>query len=347
MALYNLGGGGGGNGWPDNGGTEPGVIDWSHLPGGANPFDPQPTTPTTAPTTPTPTGYTPSEKPLTDADLEKVAGGKQSKAPGVTTPTTPAYVNLSDPLHKAIWDAYAKKGKTPRDQADFQYWVDKVNQTGGWDNPGNQAYWLNRFASDQGGVGDYQERPEAGGQPGGGASAPAGGGIFSDPATAAWEKALNALVVKLQGPAYTPEQQALIQTSVHEPIQQANDAAHQALIRNLAGRNLNPKDGIAQDQSNQIDRFYQQQKDLADRGFATNAINLGNQNQLQALGLLKEVPQYADSRLDLALRTMAPNNVNPLSALQTYLSQNNINDQQSQQYWAAIATALATLFGGK
>ena len=80
-----------------------------------------------------------------------------------TTGTPPSYVDLKDPTQKAVWDAFQKKGKTPRDQADFQYWVGKINSTGGWSDPGNQSYWLGRMAQDQGGVGDYQERPESGG----------------------------------------------------------------------------------------------------------------------------------------------------------------------------------------
>lgn len=379
MALYDLGGGGGGGGW-----TDPGVIDWSKLPGGQNPFDPaNPTTPN--PTTPA-NPFAPTEKPvatapgapgstlpngmhdpsvpqprfapeLTNADLEKVAGGKQSNTPGVTpqSPTMPAYVNANDPTQAAVYAAFQQKGITPRDQQDFQYWVDKINQTGGFGDAGNKAYWLQRMAQSQGGVGDYLQRPEAGSAPSSapnsaqGAPPPANGSgtVFSDPATAAWEKALNALVTKLQGPAYTPEQQALIHTSVTEPITQAQDAAHQALIRNLAGRNITPTSGIAQDQGAQLDRYFQQQRDLADRGFATNAIGVQNQNQLSALDLLKQVPQYADSRLSLALATMAPQSVNPLNAMNTYLNQNNLSDQQTQQYWLALGQALATLFGGK
>lgn len=91
--------------------------------------------------------------------------------PGGTNTTTtttntasqaPTYVNTSDPIQAAVWAAFQQKGMVPRDQADFQYWVDRINQTGGW-TQANQNYWLSRMAQSAGGVGDYSGAPEAGG----------------------------------------------------------------------------------------------------------------------------------------------------------------------------------------
>ena len=73
-----------------------------------------------------------------------------------------------DAARAAVQAAFQKKGLKPRDQADEDYWVNRINQTGGWNNPQNQQYWLERMAAGQGGVGDYLERPEAGGGGGGG-----------------------------------------------------------------------------------------------------------------------------------------------------------------------------------
>lgn len=90
--------------------------------------------------------------------------------PTATPPTgggVPSYVNLNDPIHAAIWQAFQKKGLTPRDQTDFQYWVTHASGNGGWANEGNRNYWLSRFDQAKGGVGDYEERPENGGAPSG------------------------------------------------------------------------------------------------------------------------------------------------------------------------------------
>lgn len=104
-----------------------------------------------------PTGSNPTGAP---------AGGGSA----ATTPA-PSYVNAADPVQAAVWKAFQAKGITPRDASDFQYWVNKASTTnGGWTNPDNQKYWLDRMAQSQGGVGDYQERPEAGAAAGTGAT---------------------------------------------------------------------------------------------------------------------------------------------------------------------------------
>lgn len=86
---------------------------------------------------------------------------EQTAPPVGTQPTV-------DASRAAVQAAFQKKGLKPRDQADEDYWVNRINQTGGWNNPQNQQYWLERMAAGQGGVGDYLERPEAGGGGGGG-----------------------------------------------------------------------------------------------------------------------------------------------------------------------------------
>lgn len=87
---------------------------------------------------------------------------------------TPSYYNASDPIQQAVWGAFQAKGINPRDQADFQYWVDKINQSGGlangYQNTGGSGTWADRMASANGGVGDYRTggAPIAGGTMGGG-----------------------------------------------------------------------------------------------------------------------------------------------------------------------------------
>lgn len=90
----------------------------------------------------------------------------------------PPYVNLNDPVQAAVWQSFQKKGITPRDQGDFQYWVDNINQTGGFGDAGNKQYWLDRMAQSSGGTGDYGQ-----GSAGAGAGSPSGGpgGFSFDP----------------------------------------------------------------------------------------------------------------------------------------------------------------------
>lgn len=339
MAMYNLGGGG----WdePANGGNEPGYVDWSKLPGGVNPFG--------TGTNP----YAPTEHPIATAPTMPGA----SPTIATTGPTFHHYPTANDFLLGTLNDKTNTIHPTElansansmyglQSGSGAQYYAAGAHGPGSQEIIGLPGGYFAHENNDPNAPWHWVVNNEGAG--GGGASGGAGAsGVFSDPATAAWEKALNALVARLQGPAYTPEQQALIQTSVHEPIQQSADAAHQALIRKISGSGYAPTSGIAQDQGNQIDRFYAQQKDLADRGFATNAINLGNQNQASAVDYLKQIPQYADQRLQLALQAMAPQNVNPLSAMNSFLGQQNLSDAQTQQYWLMIGQTLASLFGGR
>lgn len=113
-----------------------------------------------------------------EAQAYRGTGGQKIDNGAGGQTTVPSYVNMNDPASAAVWKAFQTKGIQPRDQGDFQYWVDKINQTGGWGNQDNQNYWLSRMAQAQGGVGDYGGAPEGGGVGGPGlqANTPGGGG---------------------------------------------------------------------------------------------------------------------------------------------------------------------------
>jgi hypothetical protein len=111
-----------------------------------------------------PTGVTLPPPTLTPPPTGTVTAGTSTL--GTTTNNLknapPSFVNINDPVQEAVWAAFAQKNISPRDQGDFQYWVDKINQTGGWANPSNKSFWLSRMAQPQGGVGDYSGAPETG-----------------------------------------------------------------------------------------------------------------------------------------------------------------------------------------
>lgn len=89
-------------------------------------------------------------------------GGSAAGLPHGTPPATGSGSSSGDPARDAVMAAFAKKGITPND-GEVDYWLGKIKDTGGWDKPDNQSYWLSRMAQDQGGVGDRQGRPETGG----------------------------------------------------------------------------------------------------------------------------------------------------------------------------------------
>lgn len=334
-------------------------------------------------------------------------------ATGASSSGAPSYVNTNDPLQAAVWAAYQKKGITPRDQSDFQYWIDRINQTGGWSNPGNQSYWLARMAQAAGGVGDYSGAPEAGSGGSGTGSGSGGitsGGVFTDPATANWEALLNKAVgqlqtpftpqdlgpleeymrsyfKQLQGPAYTPEQTDLIQTQAIDPLTRQRDQTRQQIIERFAAQGMGPSSGPVQQALADLDRAYASTSTTARSNFATQAIGLQKQQQqlatqigasltglensqqgsnearlLQAVGLLGQIPQLADSRLALANQTLNSGGLNPISllGLQNQLSAQQLQNSQyntgqantygyqsalqQQQFMAQLAQLISGLF---
>ena len=95
-----------------------------------------------------------------------------ANAPPGGSAATGASPSSGNPGEAAVRAAFAKKGLTPSPD-DVAYWVGKINETGGWQNPGNQKYWLDRMANPTSGVGTVGV---GGGGGGGGAFAGAPGG---------------------------------------------------------------------------------------------------------------------------------------------------------------------------
>jgi hypothetical protein len=99
--------------------------------------------------------------------IKKAAGTPaepNAPKPSGNTSGLPAWAskyNTNDPATLAVVQSFAKKGIEPR-PGDVDYWVGKINQTGGWANEGNKSYWLDRMSSQYGGVGDYGESGKVG-----------------------------------------------------------------------------------------------------------------------------------------------------------------------------------------
>jgi hypothetical protein len=150
------------------------------------------------------------------------AGGGVQALPGSMSQqqgAAPAYYNAQDPTHQAVMNAFQQKGIQPRDAADFNYWVDHINQSGGLEkgyaNEGGTGTWIDRMASGSGGVGDY-------GQGGGGGQMTMGGGMgMSDAERSAYGVPSGGYKSNPYGGGWdSPEVPAWLKDPYHLPTQQ-------------------------------------------------------------------------------------------------------------------------------
>lgn len=201
-------------------------------------------------------------------------GYAPTTTPGTPTQQVASYVNGNDPTQTAVWQAFAAKGIQPRDQADFQYWVDKMNA-----DPNNRQYWLNRMAQAQGGVGDYSN---GGGSLGGASSSASGFGLF-DPQTQAQIK--QAFLARLGGLSkpITADDPAIAGAIGANRLtgQRALEEAEKAIAeRNYAHGTLNTAGfGQQQDQARETEGAMEAQ-------FAGNAVSQAQQQREQLLNQL-------------------------------------------------------------
>lgn len=188
-----------------------------------------------------------------------------------------------------------------------------------------------------------------------GSGFPAQGQTFSDPATQQWEQLVRQLVEQMTvpQPTWTDAQMDLMQTQSLDPLERQRTAAKQQQAQRLAQRNIQPGSGIFDEAMASIDRQFNQMRTQTQAGFATQAIGREDQlfannetRALNAANLFKQIPQYADSRLQLAANTLIPSNPAQLLSLQSQFQgqaaqQSLIQQQQSQQFWAMLAQMLS------
>lgn len=232
-----------------------------------------------------------------------------------------------------------------------------------------------------------------GGDSGNGGSGGAGtnttGQIFDDPATAAYEQLIDALTKQLstpyaapdyqssldqlkayqqqlQGPAYTPQQEDLIQTQSTDPIASARDAARQQIIQHFAALGQSPTSGTVQAALLQSDNSFATQRTQAQSAFAANAVNFQRQNAataaslgpqiagletsnnannesraLQAANLAGIIPALAQSRIAAANGVLQP--INPASLIPSLLSANQTGYQNTSDFVNGILKLLEGL----
>ena len=192
------------------------------------------------------------------------------------------------------------------------------------------------------GVGDgTNERAMAGGR-GGGLNAPgASGSAFSDPATSQWEQIVRNLVDRLNT-GIPDSAKELQQTQALDPLERQKQQMRQQESLRLSQRGIQPGSGVYDDAMRNIDRQFNELRTKTQAGFANTWAQNEDNRMLQAANLFKQIPQYQDTRLQLAQGTMIPTNVGSLLSLQQ--QGNQFDAQQQQQFYAQLMEALGQLF---
>ena len=179
---------------------------------------------------------------------------------------------------------------------------------------------------------------------------------------------------QLQQPGYTPAQQDLMQTQSLDPLERQRQAAREQVTQRFAQKGV--QGGVVEKALQDVDRQFNEMRTGTQSRFALNQITQDQQRQqqaaqvgaslsqaqqaaatndegrmMQALSLMFQIPQYADTRLSLANSVMQPLNATSLlSALGNINASNqgqqNVNSQQNSQMWAQLGQLLAQAFGG-
>lgn len=227
--------------------------------------------------------------------------------------------------------------------------------------PGMSGYDWDPWQNGLGwGLASYDPRVTGEAVGGGGQSAPPTtpanpNAVFNDPATVQWEKLLRDAVAAMhvQQPTWTPSQLETQQTQILDPMMQQQDAEIQQAIEWGARHGQQPNSGPVLQRIDDVKRRYsvlrtQAQSQIANQSIQRDDALFRNneQRQVNAVNLMRQIPQLADSRLQLAMQSMM--NANPQSLLnvqQQYSQQAQQNSQYQQQqdaqFWAQMAQLIA------
>lgn len=203
-------------------------------------------------------------------------------------------------------------------------------------------YWLYRMSIGDGAeaVRTGQAKPfdHGGGSGGGGVSN--GPTAFSDPATQQWEQIVRQLTDRLNNPM--PESaKELQQTQALDPMERQRATMKQQTAQRLSQRGITPTSGTWEQAMTDIDRQFNELRTRTQAGFANSWAQNEENRMLNAANLFKQIPQYQDSRLELARNTLIPTNVGSLLQMQQNANQND--QMQSQAFWQNLAKTIADL----
>lgn len=176
----------------------------------------------------------------------------------------------------------------------------------------------------------------------------------------------------LQQPGYTAAEQDLMQTQALDPLERQRQAARQQVTERFAKSGV--QGGLVERAMQDVDRQFNQMRTTTQGNFASQQIqdNRNRQQQaaqvgaalsqaqqaaatndegrmMQALALLFQIPQYADTRLSLANQSLQSLNPASLIAAMTSINsanqnQGNTNTNNNNALWSQIGSLLAGLF---
>ncbi len=329
---------------------------------------------------------------LSQADYNQLnPSGPQATAARAANPSlgAPTYGgNPNDPayIQSVLRQWGGQPGVNPSVNADPGYWQRRMLETGGL-QPSNLDYWQRLAMTPEGGRSDA---PSGGGGAMGGGQGYSGTSVFSDPATQQYESLINSLIGRLNtpyqaphfqqsidqlntylqqlnGPAYTPQQQDILQTQALDPIERQRQQQKQQALTRLGTRGIGPSSGIAESALQGVDNSFNTIDANTRAGLATNQIGVQRQNaaqaaqlapqiaaleagqygsqtnnMLQGVNLASIIPQTAWSRLTGANSLIQP--LNPATLLNQQLPYQQQGYNQSADYMSQLMQILGGLF---
>lgn len=313
------------------------------------------------------------------------------------TAATPA-VGSDDYILSKIKQWATMPGADPSLANDPNYWLGAIKSKGGLSDA-NLQYWQDAAV----GPSAFFRNPgrEGGGATSQGYTTPAGGSYtstnpFSDPATKNYIDLLNSRIQslltpqqnpqmdsllqylgtyfqQLQNPVYTDAQRGIIATQQLDPMERQRQARKQQVIQEMASRGMSPSDGPTVAALAQVDQQYDALRAQTQGGIANNEIQIGRQNQAQAVDVGSaaaslvnginnqqdaranqavsygsQIPNIAQQRMAQAIQLLNGNNVNPASlvqSLQGFQQQGLNQNSQDSQAWSTIIAAFAKALG--
>jgi len=198
---------------------------------------------------------------------------------------------------------------------------------------------------------------------------------YSDPDVTATQDYLRKYFERLQGPAYTPQELDLLNTQQIDPLTADRDANRQKVLLWAQSHGMTPESGPVQQLLADADRQYEALRTRSRADIATRAIDLGRENEAKAtqvgsmLSALKEhvfdknegrfgqsvqtfkqIPELADTRLQLAMQALGMGGGGAVNGLGNALnllgqfqnSKSGGGTDSDAQFWASLLGAAAT-----
>jgi hypothetical protein len=170
----------------------------------------------------------------------------------------------------------------------------------------------------------------------------------------------------LEHPGYTPQEMALQNTQLFEPIEAMRGQSQRNVLQRASQRGMMPSSGIVADEAQETDRQYDQMRTVANRDLSINALNkmqadraraiqlaqlgldIPNQQGQQSLGVANQLYQIPRTAMQDSLSVIngsSPQNSigSLLQLLQMQQSQSNLQSGQNAALWSQIGQILAGL----